>query len=356
MKHMEIKQDNRTIFIPNESIGDYDVLFDNNTGNRVLSDYNSWASMCINCHNPKCIHFHADEIKCDRFDLSQLFITTVCPLDAIAKGKESIIINKDKCVGCGICASRCPFGAISIKDNKAVVSVADGKIIPSYPETNQNVKKQQLWIDSSRLKNKIGQICDDSVLRTLLIEKGKDDKIRISSTFREHLILRNLVLSLLIQLGYTVQFPRIGNTSERMDCVFQIDKRIGVVEVEAGEDILDVPRNLLDDVAMIQYRQNISKEDIIPLHICFKLQNRRSEYWRIINDINKICNIKINTITIGAMFLLMWNFVTLNDIKQFYFDSEIINDKTTMRLVVEEILGRAVLNDKDIRTFFESEK
>ncbi len=35
--------------------------------------------------------------------------------------KERIEIDLDKCVGCGLCEKACPFGAISIKDRKAVI-------------------------------------------------------------------------------------------------------------------------------------------------------------------------------------------------------------------------------------------
>ncbi|MBQ3834179.1 MAG: electron transfer flavoprotein subunit alpha [Elusimicrobia bacterium] len=35
---------------------------------------------------------------------------------------DKIIISTDKCVGCGACQSACPFGAIEVKDAKAVVN------------------------------------------------------------------------------------------------------------------------------------------------------------------------------------------------------------------------------------------
>ena len=354
---LEVKQNNRTLFIPSKSLGAYNLVFDSQNGNRITTGRESWASVCINCHKPKCIYFTSDEIKCDRFDISQSSITTVCPLDAISEGKECVTINNEKCVGCGICASRCPFGAISVKGKKAVVSVADSKTTPSYPETKENIEQQQAWIESSRIINKSGQICKDSFLEGLLIEKGKDNKIRIHKAFRDNLIQRNLVLSLLIQHGYKAQLPRIGNNSERMDCLFQADDYNGVIEIEIGEDTLDVPRNLLDDVAMLHYRYHIAKETIIPLHICFKLQNRRSEYWRIINDVSRICNININTISIGALFLLMWNFVQLKDIKHYYFDTDILSTKeSTIRSIVEDTLGRSLQLDNDTSVFFESEK
>ncbi|MBW2653691.1 MAG: 4Fe-4S dicluster domain-containing protein [Deltaproteobacteria bacterium] len=39
----------------------------------------------------------------------------VCPMDAISKENETgiIFINYDKCIGCRMCVSICPFGAMS---------------------------------------------------------------------------------------------------------------------------------------------------------------------------------------------------------------------------------------------------
>jgi len=31
-------------------------------------------------------------------------------------------VDKEKCVGCGVCVNVCPAGAISVKDDKAVIS------------------------------------------------------------------------------------------------------------------------------------------------------------------------------------------------------------------------------------------
>jgi electron transfer flavoprotein alpha subunit len=36
----------------------------------------------------------------------------------------AVIVNGEKCVGCGICETTCPFGAVSLKDGKAVISSA----------------------------------------------------------------------------------------------------------------------------------------------------------------------------------------------------------------------------------------
>jgi len=40
----------------------------------------------------------------------------VCPVEAIEKRGEIIYLDGSKCIGCGLCALACPFGAITMGD------------------------------------------------------------------------------------------------------------------------------------------------------------------------------------------------------------------------------------------------
>ena len=51
--------------------------------------------ICMHCEDPICLKF--------------------CPLDAISKRSDGIIvIDKERCNGCGVCAHVCPYGALYI--------------------------------------------------------------------------------------------------------------------------------------------------------------------------------------------------------------------------------------------------
>ena len=41
-----------------------------------------------------------------------------CPVDAIHRGKHQQIVIEDHCIGCGLCATNCPFGNITMPDNE----------------------------------------------------------------------------------------------------------------------------------------------------------------------------------------------------------------------------------------------
>ena len=57
------------------------------------------ATSCRSCVNPHCM--------------------AGCPVDAIHRGKHFQIVIEDHCIGCGLCASNCPYGSIFMMPNEA---------------------------------------------------------------------------------------------------------------------------------------------------------------------------------------------------------------------------------------------
>ena len=55
------------------------------------------ATSCRSCETPHCM--------------------SGCPVDAIHRGKHLQIVIEDHCIGCGLCASNCPYGSISVQPN-----------------------------------------------------------------------------------------------------------------------------------------------------------------------------------------------------------------------------------------------
>jgi len=46
-----------------------------------------------------------------------------CQMDAIDQGDDAYHVNRDKCIGCGLCVTTCPSGAIKLvrKDDKEII-------------------------------------------------------------------------------------------------------------------------------------------------------------------------------------------------------------------------------------------
>ena len=55
------------------------------------------ATSCRSCETPHCM--------------------SGCPVDAIHRGKHMQIVIEDHCIGCGLCASNCPYGSITVQPN-----------------------------------------------------------------------------------------------------------------------------------------------------------------------------------------------------------------------------------------------
>jgi len=108
-------------------------------------------------------------------------------------------------------------------------------------------------------------------------------------------------------IGADVYFPRKGDNSERFDALIDFNDYKSVIEVEIpSTEILDAPRNLLDDYAVLKNRKKEDNEEIIPVVLCWDLPNKRTDYWNVVTDVNKILGIKIKTISILALALHYW--------------------------------------------------
>lgn len=87
------------------------VEFDN--GKKIFSS-------CIGCHDTPCMTFSETEVTPSNFsNFPADRNTDVCATGAISlqNGYMPPIIDSNKCILCGVCAARCPVGAISINPN-----------------------------------------------------------------------------------------------------------------------------------------------------------------------------------------------------------------------------------------------
>ena len=83
-----------------------------------------------------------------------------CPRKALEQSNENgiILVNKDKCNGCGWCIEACDFGAITLDSEKKIVKVCDlcdgkPKCVEWCPEealefTNRDVLAQKARVDA----------------------------------------------------------------------------------------------------------------------------------------------------------------------------------------------------------------
>ena len=225
----------------------------------------------------------------------------VCPTRAISwnNAREAVVVNADSCIGCGLCAVRCPYGAISFTDKgKAVVESAD----PDGLTVACNHREE--FAEHAKPKRK-GRLGSGSVS---ILREMPDSIARLSD-----IVSSQFVRNLLIECGIECRTRRRGDTNMRMDGVVGFtDGRLGVLEIELANSVLDSPRALLEDVAVLHGRYGIEVERIDPLSVILSLPNARSEYYQVIADIEKVLAIRCRTLTVGVLLVLLWKFRTID--------------------------------------------
>lgn len=165
-----------------------------------------------------------------------------------------------------------------------------------------------------------------------------------------------LVRNLIIALNHECAISRAGDIYTRMDAVYSSKikpKCSGVVEIEFGRDTLEASRGILDDIAVMHSRNNLGKKDNAALVVCLSFPNKRQGYFQVIKDIHRVLDLKIQTISLGALLLLVWNGAAVNFLsREFYVDF----DNLSIRGITESRLNRHVLLSEGKLGILEPEK
>jgi len=286
---------------------------------------------CVGCLKPQCIKFEQKELTIHDDRLSEFPMDaddSVCPSDAITweygHNIPSIII--ERCINCGICARRCPVGAIYSNGKNAVIHYCE-KNVKFFPVTDAITRQHETQLSTFKKCIHEGMfiVPDEKSIATLY---NKLDEHQVKPRF-PNLIVRNLFLV----LGNQCIMRRRGDIYFRIDAVLSDKPIIGVAEVEFNKDSLESPRAILDDIAVLVSRYEIEKVEIKPFIISLEFPNLRTEYWRVIKDIKDVLGIQINSLSLGALCILAWMFIfaPINEV-EFYADV----DSPSIKLAVEK--------------------
>ena len=281
-----------------------------------------FESKCINCKNKKCIKYLKSEIQNELAKIPTNIDNNVCPVDAIKYVDNRIVIDNNKCIKCGICASRCITGAIYYDNDKFNVSDFSADVEEKYKAA---IHKGQIIEESDEILNSIY----DSIIK---------------NNINPNIISRNL----LNECGIQTILSRKGDVNLRMDAViFNNDKR-GICEIEFNNDVLSCPRCILDDLAVLCSRYDYDLNETLALVVALGLPNNRTDYWRVVKDINDVLNVQIQTTSIGMLLIAMWNFKKVKLIENnLYKDC----DNNSLKENIEIILDRkvnVVLNENNM--------
>lgn len=309
---------------------------------------------CISCITPKCMLYTNEELQNEAYpDFPMNINRFVCPTGALtwARGEFFPSVRNAMCINCGICALRCPIGAIFLTDNGAQISVPDELTCgESYiaDVTDKTAELQNGIIEKYKNVKHGGVLLieSDGVFETIY---DRINNLETDSHF-PNMLSRNLLIS----LGIQCTLSRRGDVYFRMDALLGFANQLaGVAEIEFGQGVLGAPRCILDDVATLYLKYNIDPRQTIPLIVMLSFPNIRTEFWRVINDIKGTLGIEINSVSIGALIQLAWNRKNINTItNDFYTDIE----SYSIRPKVEELLGRGLNVSEGLFGIFEVSK
>ena len=133
-----------------------------------------------------------------------------------------------------------------------------------------------------------------------------------NSSDKEKLVIIN---KLLYNFGIENKLRRTGDVNMRLDSIGKIDNKTALISIEFGNDAVSLPRKLLEAYAITHNRYKINKDKIILISIIYKLPNKRSDFYQVIDDILNVLKIKIYTLPINELSKLVKNKKKVTDFK-----------------------------------------
>ena len=186
---------------------------------------------CLGCYDTPCMTMAAEDLALPEVlrefpgDPSR----DVCPTGAIAwnTSGEAVEVNRDACIGCGLCVARCPYGAISLTPEGVAV------VVSGDPDDLTVAADRTLSSAGHVRTQRMGRI---GPVRISAVQQMPDSIDSLNSNAGTRLV-RNL----LIECGIKCRIRRPGDTNVRMDGVLATaEGRLGVLEIELGNAVLGV--------------------------------------------------------------------------------------------------------------------
>lgn len=274
-------------------------------------------SSCINCSDESCINLTTDNKVWDDLRLSQTNV--ICPTDAIYKDDSGNVCIDDNCIGCGLCVSVCPIGAIYLNDKQKATLERDLSVL-------QSVREPVVLSDLEISYENVPIIENEGLFRGVIANLNKLDS-RTST-------INRLVCKALQVSGVNTFLTRVGDVNMRMDGVSVSQGYYVLVEVEIVAN-LDSPRDILDDVAVFCSRNGVKKDNVKGMIILPELPNKRTEFWELLSDIKNVLDLEIMIVPLAALLSVVWNKKLMN-----IFLFNLNKENTSARSALAKILER----------------
>ena len=293
------------------------ILFTPHRGAELQFADSTGRSTCLGCDDAPCMELSEANLtpSLTFAEFPRDPSREVCPTGAM--DWDGVVhaptIDVEKCVGCGLCAVHCPYGAIMLSDD-GIASVQKHDL---DDVSVTNTQGHRAHVITAR-QGALGGPNAPFAKRLPMIAASLSDIQR-----------SRMVRNMLLACGVAASLRRKGDTNIRMDGLLHFASgKIGVFELEISA-VLESPRALLEDIAVLHGRFDVPMADIVPVSIVAALPNVRVEYYQVMDDISKVLDIRCHTLTLGALCMLMWRFNTLEGLPSDLFTTVLDSDLHT---------------------------
>lgn len=252
-------------------------------------------SRCLRCLDEPCLRFTPAETGALRQ------ATQVCPTDAIKhpRSLHGPVITAE-CVGCGVCAMRCPVGAIAVSDMAragATVHTAETGDLAyrvasdalEFFRARGDLAKRLVWSERSA-----------SPLADLLWSRSLP--LRQSSFYP-------LVAALFTVAGFPVWRPAQGDTNNRVDVILVDDEDSLPVEVKSASEVSvinvkSVQQALENKIVLDERAYLPSRPSSSTLVVGYEYPPARSDVTELVEDIYSAYKISVGLVSMRRLYEL----------------------------------------------------
>ena len=220
----------------------------------------------------------------------------VCPVDAINALQPPLEeIVKPECFGCGVCALRCPIGAIDIINSRAIYRDRGGEGQAVTDLEDFLLKRSEMLALSDWAEDEVDQ------LATRLAERAQALK---QSEFYP------LVERLFRSLGFDTWLPARGDTSNRIDLLIMVDGLAIPVEIKSKTEtpVINVKaiQQALENRIVLESREiRNTDSEFTSLVVGYDYAPERSDVSELVSDIQAAFGIRIGMVTVKALYVLL---------------------------------------------------